>query len=247
MQEVRQSRSSVVNVLIAEANEMNCQLVESAFRARRKRVAVVARAVASTHALDLVKEVQPDIVVVSAELQDGPLEGFRVLRELRELQSRTRAIMLLGSRDPAIVIDAFRFGAHGVIFRDEPIETLGKCIHAVHEGQVWANSLHLGLLIEALCRATPSSIKDAHGIDLLSKREEDVVRFVAEGLSNKEVSAQLRLSEHTVRNYLFRVFDKLGVSSRVELVLYCLQARQKDPMGSRNDSKTKDTKRAGPH
>ena len=170
MHRVRQSRSSVVNVLIAEANEMNCQLVEAAFRPRRNRVTVVARAVASSHALTLVKEVQPDIVVVSAELQDGPLEGFRVLRELRELQSRTRAILLLGSRDPVFVIDAFRYGAHGVIFRDEPIETLSKCIHAVHEGQVWANSLHMGLLIEALCRATPLCLKDAHGIDLLSKR-----------------------------------------------------------------------------
>jgi DNA-binding NarL/FixJ family response regulator len=237
-------RSSVVNVLVAEANEMNCQLVESAFRPRRNRVAVVARAVASAHALSLVKQVQPDIVVVSAELQDGPLEGFRVLRELRELQTRTRAIMLLGSRDPAFVIDAFRFGAHGVIFRDEPIETLSKCIHAVHEGQVWANSLHLGLLIEALCRATPLCLKDAHGIDLLSKREEEVVRLVAEGLSNKDVSAQLGLSEHTVRNYLFRVFDKLGVSSRVELVLYCLQARQKDSIGIQTNTNQKDRKRA---
>jgi DNA-binding NarL/FixJ family response regulator len=207
---------------------MNCQLVEAAFRPRRNRVSIVARAVASGRALALLKEIQPDIVIVSAELQDGPHEGYRVLRALRELQSRTRAIMLLSSREPESVIDAFRFGAHGVIFRDEPIETLGKCIHAVHEGQVWANSLHLGFLIEALSRSTPLCLKDAHGIDLLSKREEEVVRLVAEGMSNKGVSAQLGLSEHTVRNYLFRVFDKLGVSSRVELVLYCLQQRQRD-------------------
>jgi DNA-binding NarL/FixJ family response regulator len=244
MQRVRQSRSFVVNVLVAEANEMNCQLVEAAFRPRRTRVSVVARAVASSRALSLVKEVHPDIVVVSAELQDGPLEGFRVLRELRELQSRTRAIMLLGSRDPSVVIDAFRFGAHGVIFRDEPIETLGKCIHAVHAGQVWANSQHMGLLIDALYRATPLCLKDARGIDLLSKREEDVVRLVADGLSNKDVSVQLGLSEHTVRNYLFRVFDKIGVSSRVELVLYCLQARQKDLLNVRGDSRGKDGKQA---
>jgi DNA-binding NarL/FixJ family response regulator len=65
--------------------------------------------------------------------------------------------------------------------------------------------------------------------ELLSKREADVVRLVAEGLSNKEVSEQLGLSEHTIRNYLFRVFDKLGVSTRVELVLYCLQERRTSP------------------
>ena len=235
MQTVRQSRNSVVNVLIAEANEMNCELVEAAFRPRRNRVAVVARAVASHHALNLLKEVQPDVVIVSAELQDGPLEGYRVLRELRGLQCRTRAIMLLRSREPGYVIDAFRYGAHGVVFRDEPVETLSKCVHAVHQGQVWANSLHLGFLVEALSQATPLCLKDAHGIDLLSKREEDVVRLVADGMTNKSVSAQLGLSEHTVRNYLFKIFEKLGVSTRVELVLYCLQARQKE-VGSRGSA-----------
>jgi DNA-binding NarL/FixJ family response regulator len=113
-----------------------------------------------------------------------------------------------------------------VIFRDEPFETLGKCIHAVHNGQVWANSQNLSYLLDALAQALPMRLQDARGIYLLSKREEDVVRLVAQGLMNREISVQLGLSEHTVRNYLFRVFDKLGVSTRVELVLYYLQERQ---------------------
>lgn len=65
---------------------------------------------------------------------------------------------------------------------------------------------------------------------LLSKREADVVRLVSEGLSNREISVQLKLSEHTVRNYLFHVFDKIGVSTRVELVLYCLQEKARAPL-----------------
>ena len=152
-------------------------------------------------------------------------EGYRVLRELRLLHARTRAIMLLESRSRETVVDAFRFGAHGVIFRDEPLETLAKSIHAVHQGQVWANSEHLGYLLDALTHALPLRVQDARGVNLLSKREEDVVRLVAEGLTNREISHRLRLSDHTVRNYLFKIFDKLGVSSRVELVLYCLQQR----------------------
>jgi len=71
----------------------------------------------------------------------------------------------------------------------------------------------------------PMRLQDARGMNLLSKREESVVRQVAEGMTNREISAHLKLSEHTVRNYLFRIFDKLGVSTRVELVLYCLQER----------------------
>jgi DNA-binding NarL/FixJ family response regulator len=225
MQKAQQSRSSVVKIVIAEANHMNCQLVESAFRPRRKRVFVIASAVDSNRALTLLKEAQPDVAIISAQLKEGPLEGYRVLRALRALQTRTRAIMLLASRERELVLDAFRCGAHGVIFRDEPLDTLNKCIHAVHNGQVWASSQHLGYLLDALGRTLPVHLQDPRGRSLLTKREEDVVRLLAEGLTNRDIAAQLGLSEHTVRNYLFRVFDKLGVSTRVELVLYCLQER----------------------
>jgi DNA-binding NarL/FixJ family response regulator len=69
-------------------------------------------------------------------------------------------------------------------------------------------------------------VRGANGAELLSKRETDVARLVTEGLTNREISAQLGLSPHTIKNYVFRVFEKLGVSTRVELVLYCYQERQ---------------------
>jgi len=221
-----------VNLLVVEANELNGQLIESAFRPKRTHVNIIACSVGSIHALRLIKDKKPDIALISAELQEGTYEGFRLLRELRSLQAHTRAIMLLSSHDPALVVDAFRFGARGVIFRDEPLETLAKCIHAVHDGQIWANSELLGFVLEALSRAMPTVFRDSNGLNLLSKREMDVVRLVAEGLTNKEVSSKLGLSEHTIRNYLFRIFDKIGVSTRVELVLYCLQEKQPQNNGA---------------
>jgi DNA-binding NarL/FixJ family response regulator len=232
MQKAQQSRNSAVTVLVAEANQLNCQLVESVFRPRRSHISVVASAIGSQHTLTLVSERKPDVALISARLQEGPLEGYRVLREIRSLQVKTRAIMLLESRERDLVLDAFRCGAHGVIFRDERLETLGKCIHAVHAGQVWASSEHLGYLLDSLTHAMPLRLQNARGVDLLSKREEEVVRLVSEGLTNREISVQLGLSEHTIRNYLFKVFDRLGVSSRVELVLYCLQRKQKDPLAN---------------
>lgn len=225
-----ESHSTVVNIVVAEANEMNCQLVASAFRPKRFRVVVVASAVQSLETVTLLKAREPDVVIISAQLHEGPLEGFRVLRELRAMQSKTRAVMLLASRERELVVEAFRSGAHGVIFRDEPLETLSKCIHAVHQGQVWANSEHLGFLLDALAQTKTLQLRDARGANLLTKREETVVRLVADGLTNKAISSELHLSEHTVRNYLFRIFDKLGVSSRVELVLYCLQERRTGPV-----------------
>lgn len=221
-----------MNLLIAEANELNGQLVETALRARRNQLRIVARAVGVGQAISLLKETHPDIVLISAELQEGPVEGFRLLREIRSLHLKTRGIMLLGSHDPSLVVDAFRFGARGVIFRDEPLETLSKCIHVVHEGQIWASSELLGLVMEALGRAMPADLRESKALELLSKRETDVVRLVAQGMTNKEVSSELGLSEHTVRNYLFRIFDKLGVSTRVELVLYCLQTKIPESSGA---------------
>jgi DNA-binding CsgD family transcriptional regulator len=84
----------------------------------------------------------------------------------------------------------------------------------------------LRFLLEALCESEPMRVLDAGGDPLLSKREQDVVRCVAEGLSNREIANRLRLTEHTVKNYLFRIFDKLGVSSRVEVVLYAFRFRK---------------------
>lgn len=168
-------------------------------------------------------------MVISSQLGEGTLEGYRVLRELRQKHSRSRAIMLLNSRERDLVIDAFRCGARGVVFRDQAIEVLGKCIHAVNHGQVWANSESMRSLVEALGQMP--RFRDSRGIERLSKREADVARLVTEGLSNKDISIHLGLSEHTIKNYLIHIFDKLGVSSRVELVRYCLQDRQNELPG----------------
>jgi DNA-binding NarL/FixJ family response regulator len=232
MQRSVRSRSHVVRVLVSEADSLSCELIRKALRPKRYRVNVVATATAVDQTLACVKQTEPDVAIVSARLQEGPLEGHRVLRELRASQSKTRSIILLDSRDRHLVIDTFRNGAHGAVFRDEPVETLAKCIHAVHRGQIWANSEHLGYLMEELIHTMPVRLRDAAGVGLLSKRQEEVAQLVSEGLTNKEVSSQLGLSEHTVRNYVNKIFERLGLSTRVELVLYCLYKRQRNGRGA---------------
>jgi DNA-binding NarL/FixJ family response regulator len=148
--------------------------------------------------------------------------GFGLSREIRTASPSTRVIMLLDSSERAQVIDAFRSGARGVFCRTEPLKLLAKSIRCVHEGQIWASSAELQFILEAMSEPTPMSFVSANGDALLSARELDVVRCVAEGLSNREIAQRLSLREHTVKNYLFRIFDKLGVSSRVEVVLYAL-------------------------
>jgi two-component system nitrate/nitrite response regulator NarL len=129
--------------------------------------------------------------------------------------------MLLDRSERSAAVEAFRAGASGIFCRSESLKFLPRCISSVHAGQVWANSTELKFLLDALAEAVPSRLPvERSDISVLSKREQDVVRGVAEGLSNREIAQQLSLTEHTVKNYLFRIFDKLGVSSRVEVVLY---------------------------
>ena len=128
-------------------------------------------------------------------------------------------MLLLDSADRASVIDAFRAGAKGIFSRDESLATLCRCIQNVHAGQTWASSEQIEAVLEVFARIAPLLLPDKAKIPL-SAREHEVAKLVAEGLSNREISAQLKLSQHTIKNYLFHIYGKLGMSSRVDLVLH---------------------------
>jgi DNA-binding NarL/FixJ family response regulator len=129
-------------------------------------------------------------------------------------------VMLLDSTERDLVVDAFRGGARGVFCRGYEFNALPKCIRKVHEGQIWVSNLELEFLLELVISMKPLKIQPAGGMARLTPRERDVVRLVADGMRNQEIANKLNLSEHTVRNYMLKIFDKLGISSRVELVLY---------------------------
>jgi len=141
-------------------------------------------------------------------------------------------VVLLDSHDRELVVEAFRAGARGVFSRDGSVEHFRHCVYRVHQGQVWANTRELGFLLEELSASPKITAVNAKGLSLLSKREVDVVRCLAQGLTNREIAEHLKLSQHTVKNYLFRVFDKLGVSNRIELLFMTLgeSAQRPSPM-----------------
>lgn len=220
-------RNSGIRLLVADQNLMNCQLLAGALRHCR-RIKVVARATASEQILAEAEGTQPSVALIGANLQDGSLTGFEVVRRLRNLHPEIRAVLLLDSADRSSVIDAFRAGAKGIFSRDDSLGALCRCIQNVHAGQTWANSVQIETVLDVFARIAPLILPDKAKIPL-SRREVEVAELVAEGLSNREISAQLRLSQHTIKNYLFHIYGKLGVSSRMDLVLQVRSADLPSP------------------
>jgi DNA-binding NarL/FixJ family response regulator len=212
----------VVRLMVADQNLMNCQLLAGAVR-RCRSIEVVARVTTSEQVFTEAKSSQPTVALIGANLQDGPLTGFGVVRRLRNLHPDVRVVLLLDSAERAWVIDAFRAGAQGIFCRDDSLGLLCRCIQSVHAGQTWANSEQIGAVLEAFARIAPPVLPDKTKFPL-SRREREVAELVAEGFSNRDISTKLRLSQHTIKNYLFHIYEKLGMSSRVDLVLYVRSA-----------------------
>lgn len=176
-----------------------------------------------------------EIALVDGDSAGPGQSGIDVVSLIRREAPRTKTVVLLERRDPEHVVECFRRGAKGVFSkRNAEFKILCKCVECVCNGQFWMASEEMGWIVDALEAASasqsPLHLVNAKGECLLSKREEDVVRHLVNGLTNKEIAQNLRLSEHTVKNYLFRIFDKLGVSSRTELLLYALDGVQSEPV-----------------
>jgi len=220
-------RASDVAVLIASANAMTGELLAGALN-RQPCFRVVAHATTAQQVLEAVQTVALDVALISATLADGPLSGFGALRQMRECSPDVKSVVLLDNPEHNLIVDAFRAGAKGVFCPSQSaFKLLCRCVNQVHAGQIWANSNELAEVMEAFSQLAPMRVVNADGLRLLTKREEDVVRLLAEGMQNREIARDLNLSEHTVKNYLFHIFDKLGVSSRVELILYAVSSSRR--------------------
>jgi len=166
---------------------------------------------------------QVDVLLVSARMEGEPYLGIALLRQLRVERPSLKAVVLLDSNHEREVVEAFHAGACGVFCRSAEINMLPKCIAAVDRGQIWANSEELGFVLAALAEVQPFHC-DSKRLPALSTREKEVVRCLVEGLTNREIARTLAISQHTVKNYVYNIFDKLGVSNRVEVVFRVLTA-----------------------
>jgi DNA-binding NarL/FixJ family response regulator len=220
---VREACEAPVRIVVADSGSIRSQLLARALRTRRNfNVTTTSAEAVNLHGF--LESNSADIVLVSCS--GG--SDLRLLRWLHVSHPAVAAILLVESCDRQQVVDAFRAGVKGIFqFDQNPFRLLCKCVNSVSQGQVWMSTEHTHYVLDALSEVPALRVVNATGRPLLTSREEQVVALVADGLSNREVAKELGLSEHTIKKYLLRIFDKLGISTRVELVLYAVSHGEK--------------------
>jgi DNA-binding NarL/FixJ family response regulator len=180
---------------------------------------IVGEAVDAVTAVTLVREQAPDVLLLDLFMPNGG--GIGALRDLAIDPPSTRIILLTAAIEPGEIVTAVHLGARGIITKDSATSLLFKCIQRVMAGEYWLGREAVGDLVQALLVAGAREGRRV-GPPPLTRRELDVIAAVVDGASNKEVADRFGLSPQTVKNHLSNIFDKLGVSNRLELALYAV-------------------------
>jgi DNA-binding NarL/FixJ family response regulator len=181
--------------------------------------------------VNLARELRPDIILLG--LGSPQRSALDVLNALANINPPIRILVLASEAEETSILEAFYRGAHGIVLRGAPREVLLKSIRNVVAGQYWLDGESVPILIEAL-RKPPASPKGAAPVkDFgLTPHELKIVQKIANASSNKEMGQELSISERTVKHHLTNIFNKLGISSRVELAVFALKNGLISPEGS---------------
>jgi DNA-binding NarL/FixJ family response regulator len=191
---------------------------------------VVAQAQDGRQVLDVLQQHEPDILLL--DLKMPGLDGLATLQRLQIAKNKTRVIVLTASDDKNEFVQAMKLGTSGIVLKQTATELLIKSIRKVHAGEIWLDSHTTAAVIRQFVandevqpsmHALPSApATRERERSPLSQREREIVALVAQGFKNKEMAEKMFISEQTVKNHLHNIFDKLGVSDRLELALYAI-------------------------
>jgi DNA-binding NarL/FixJ family response regulator len=211
-----------ISVLVADSNQTQSQLLCGALR--RQGTFKVAGCLAElSECLSVLESNPADVLVLADGLTEERDRLYELLRGVQAAYPDVAIVLLLDNYDRELVVNTLRAGARGLFcLASMPFKSLCRCITSVHQGQYWTNTEQMRYVIDALSMGPSARLINSRGQVLLTPREEQTVSLVTEGLNNREIARELNLKENTVKKSLLRIYDKLGVSNRVELVLYAL-------------------------
>jgi len=182
---------------------------------------IVGEAANGNDCVKLIAKLKPDILLLDLRMPDK--DGLAVLEEVNFDSLPTRVIVLTAAEDDRDVVRAMRLGARGIVLKQSASDLLVKSIYKVYGGEIWLDNHMTAEVMKAFTKSADSGPRREK--PLLSDREKEIVQLVAQGYRNKEIGEKLFISEQTVKNHLHNIFDKLGVSDRLELALYAIHHR----------------------
>jgi two-component system, NarL family, nitrate/nitrite response regulator NarL len=183
----------------------------------RPGMKVVGEAKNRVEALNLARSLRPDIIILDIVMGDE--NGLDYIQELIS-ESGGRVIVLTGVLDPRLHQQAIQQGAMGVVLKTQNPDILLKAVTKVQQGEAWIDRITMGLVLTELSRNRMNGADPGPAVNQVTKREREIITFVAQGLKNKQVADRLHLSEITVRHHLTSIYSKLGVADRFELIVY---------------------------
>jgi len=188
--------------------------------------AVIGEAGDGLEAIQQAERLRPDVLLL--DLAMPRMNGLEVLKMLAASARDTRIVLLTAAIEREETVQALRLGARGVVLKESATEMLYKCIHAVMKGEYWFGHDQMPALVDALRHM---SAPPATPAETLTAREVEIIGAIADGATNRDVARQLGVTEQTVKNHLSHIYDKLGVSNRLELALFAIHHKLPDRRG----------------
>lgn len=182
---------------------------------------VVGEAADGDEAVILARQLKPDVLLLDLAMPRTP--GMEALEELSKMTVPVRTILLTAAVERTQIVEALQLGARGVVMKESATQVLLKAIRSVTQGDYWVGRESVSDLVKTLRDLSPSAPEDARKKQFgLTPREFEIITAIVAGYNNKDIAQKFAISEQTVKHHLTNIFDKLGVSSRLELALFAV-------------------------
>lgn len=214
-----------IRVLIADGQPIVLEGLRGVLR-QHPGIQIVGEAIDGVETIDKTVSVEPDVVVMDLRLPR--IDGLTVLRSIQTRVPKAKVILFASSESKEEFVEAMKLGCRGVLLKDGPTSLIEKSIQKVYAGEIWLDSNTTAAVIRQFALPTEPFIsqqingKTGRERAQLSQREREIIILIAQGYKNKEIAEKMFITEQTVKNHLHNVFDKLGVSDRLELALYAI-------------------------